>query len=305
MSRIGRALIGLVGVGISALIGNAFSREAQLRSRADYFAGKVVLITGASRGIGRALALEFAGRGAHLVLAARSADQLSAVCDECKVINPESRIQIVPTDVTNEKQLHDLVVIAMSEFKRIDVLVNNAGIMQGGAIHEMSDEAVRQHFEVNVMATIRLTQLVLPHMLERNSGHVVIMASHAGQISLPFFAAYSATKHALIGFGGSLRRELAGTRIRTTVLKPGFADTDFVSASKRAWRRMGLPIVPPEQVARRAVRSIQLGDIVVNMGIYETFGGWVNALAPVLVDLWWRVLAPRDLKQIAEGQKTK
>src|SRR5687767_6828759 len=99
MSRASRIVLMLAGVAISAIIGNAASRRARLQSRADYFAGKVVLITGGSRGIGRALAHAFAGRGANLVLAARSEDQLREVASECREICPGLQTLIVPTDV--------------------------------------------------------------------------------------------------------------------------------------------------------------------------------------------------------------
>jgi len=305
VSRTSRVLTTILGLGAGAIAGSLLSRRAMLAINPGYFSGKVVMIIGASRGIGRELALDFAGAGANLVLAARSEDQLSVAAAECAIIQPGIHILIAPIDITDEGHLKHLTNSAMDSFGHIDILVNNAGIMQGGALYEIGGVSLRKHFEVNVLGPMRLTQMILPYMLARRQGHIVIMASAAGRHSMPFFAAYSATKHALIGFADGLRRELAGTGIKVTTVNPGFTDTEMVSDAQRAWHRMGFSMIPPELVAKRALEAIQLGLVEVNIGWLETFGGWANGIVPGAADLYWRIFAPSDLPQIAATQNTK
>jgi short-subunit dehydrogenase len=205
-------LAGLAG-GVWGL--SRLARIARLDAAQGALAGRVVVITGASRGIGRALAHEFAVRGARIVLAARSEDQLNAAAGECERIRPGVETLVVPADVTVEADRQRLIDAAIRHFGRIDVLVNNAGIIQGGALHETGLDFLRDTLEVNLMAMMRLTQIALPAMIERGSGQIVLMASATGRHAMPFFIPYSTSKYGLIGFGEGLRRELAGTGVRS------------------------------------------------------------------------------------------
>jgi short-subunit dehydrogenase len=305
MSRTSRLLLTVVSVGAGALAARALAQKARLRAEPDYFTGKVVIITGASRGIGQALTHSFAEAGAHLVLAARDQQQLQEVAAECGALCAGVQTLVVPTDITDEAQLQSLLDAAVKRFGHIDILVNNAGIIQGGAVSEISSDSIRQQFEVNVMSAMRLTQMALAAMLPRHEGHIVFISSMAGDLAMPYFASYSATKSALHGFADGLRRELASTGVKVTTINPSFTDTEMVGEAQRAWRKMGFMIANVETVAHQALDGIQLGSAEVNFGLLEPFGAVVNSISPSLIDMFWNIAAPKDLPQIAARQHTK
>jgi short-subunit dehydrogenase len=305
MSRTSRLLLTLFAVGAGAVATRALTQQAKLRAEPDYFNGKVIVLTGASRGIGRALAHAFAEAGANLVLAARDQQQLGDVAAECGVIRPGMQTLVVPTDITDEAHLQNLVDKTLEHFGHIDVLMNNAGIIQGGAVSDIGTDSIRLQFEVNVMSAIRLTQIALSTMLPRGEGHIVFVSSMAGDLAMPYFATYSASKSALHGFADGLRRELASTGVKVTTINPSFTDTEMVEEAGKAWRRMGFMIANVEAVAEQALNGIQLGSAEVNFGLLEPVGAVVNSISPELVDLFWNVVAPKDLPQIAARQQTK
>jgi len=178
----------------------------------------VVIVTGASSGIGRATALRLGRAGMTVVLAARRADLLDEVAAEI------GTAVVVPTDVRDPAAIEALVTRAREVDGRIDGLVNNAGI--GGKTSILADDdAVTEVIDVNLVAPIRLMRAVVPTMKEQRSGSIVNIGSVAGEIGLA--GAYSATKFALRGMTDSVRRELAGTGIGVTLIEPGFIDTGF------------------------------------------------------------------------------
>lgn len=305
MKHVIQLLLAAVGIGIGLVLGEAGIRKLLLRARPPYFEGKVILITGASRGIGRALAHAFAKTGAQLVLAARDQRQLLAVASECGAIRLGVQTLVVPTDISSEDDLHNLVRMTLDRFGRIDILINNAGILEGGSFHQMSPLSIKRQIDVNLVGTMLLTRLVLPHMLAQGRSQVVIMSSHAGRVSFPFFTPYTTTKYALRGFANNLRPELAGSGISVTSVYPGFVDTEMVDETQAVARRMLLPVLTAETVAQRTLEGIHLGQAEVNFGWFETFGGWVAAVAPRLIDLYWRVIAPRDFAKIAARQRSR
>ncbi len=292
-----------VGLGLGLLM--YLLRRLRLATRSGELVGKVVIITGASRGIGRALAHAFVERGAHMVLAARSADDLEAVAAECRTLHPHAEVLTVPTDVTDEAQLERLVATTLERFGRVDVLVNNAGVRIGGAFTELDPSSLRRQVEINLLATMRLTQMVLPTMLKRQQGYIVNVASQAGRHAEPYFVTYGASKHGVIGFSEGLRRELAGTGVRVLTVSPGFTDTEMVTAIGPVYRRMGFPMIPPQRVARRALEGLLLGLPEVNIGWLETLGGYASVFAPRLADLYWRLFMPRDFPQAAARQRSR
>ncbi len=298
-SQIGWLIPLILGLGVWGLT------RLLVSSKRNAFQHKVVLITGASRGIGRALAHAFAGRGAYLVLAARDEQQLRAVAAECRRIRQETQVLVVPADVTDEHQLNGLVSRAMHRFGRIDILVNNAGIIQGGSLADTTPDMLRRHLEVNVLSAVRLTQLALPIMGRQRSGYIVNVASATGRHTMPYFIAYGISKHAMIGFSEGLRRELAGTGIRVLTVNPGYTDTQMVSRIQPAYRRMGFTMIPPERVARRTLEAMALGAPEVNIGWLETIGQYASVLTPRLADLFWRLFMPPDFPELASQQRTE
>jgi NAD(P)-dependent dehydrogenase (short-subunit alcohol dehydrogenase family) len=171
----------------------------------------VWLITGASSGFGRSLTEAALARGDKVAAAARSAGSL------------EAGEQLLPVvlDVTDAAQREEAVASVIERFGRIDVLVNNAGRTQVGAVEETTDDELRSLFELHFFAPVALTRAVLPHMRSQQSGWIVQMSSVGGQVTAPGFGAYCATKFALEGITETLRDEVAGFGIRTLIVEPG------------------------------------------------------------------------------------
>jgi dehydrogenase/reductase SDR family protein 7B len=201
-----------------------------MRATMGHFAGKVVWITGASSGIGEALAYELARRGAKLVLSARRADLLEQVRSKC---DHADQHMILPLDLTDAASLPSAAAEVIDRLGQIDVLLNNGGISQRGTASETILDVDRRIMEVNYMGTIGLTKAVLPGMLERGAGQIVVISSVAGKIGTPLRSAYAASKHALHGFFDSLRAEVHDRGVRVTVICPGFVKTEITVHSLR------------------------------------------------------------------------
>ena len=224
----------------------------------------VVIVTGASSGIGRATALRLGRSGATVVLAARRADLLDEVAAEI------GTAVVVPTDVRDPAAIDALVARAREVDGRIDGLVNNAGI--GGKASVLADDkTVTEVIDVNLVAPIRLMRAVVPIMREQGSGSIVNIGSVAGEIGLG--GTYSATKFALRGMNDSVRRELIGTGIGVTLIEPGFIDTGFnnrknlpgpeivAAAVERALRRPRRRIVVPLKYRAAIVAATALPSL--------------------------------------------
>ena len=194
--------------------------------------GQVVLITGASSGIGEATARRLARAGARLVLAARRQDRLDALARE---LDPTgARVLAVAGDVTVETDRRQLVAATLAKFGRIDALVNNAGYGTRGPVELVPVELIRKNFETNVFSLVALTQLVLPHLRAQGSGTIVNIGSVAGRIARPLSSIYDSTKHALEALTDGLRGELKPFGVRVTLIRPGFILTGFVDAADQA-----------------------------------------------------------------------
>ena len=185
------------------------------------FHNKVVWITGASSGIGEALAYAFAAEGAQLVLSARREEELQRVAKAC------GNAYVLPFDMLSLSEHADRVQDVVQTYGRIDYLVLNAGVSQRSFVKDTQFDVYRQLFEVNFFSIVSLTQAVLPIFTAQKSGVFVPIASVAGRISTPRRAAYGATKHALIGFFDSVRAEVFNDGIRVTTILPGYIKTNI------------------------------------------------------------------------------
>ncbi|MBV9194394.1 MAG: SDR family NAD(P)-dependent oxidoreductase [Solirubrobacterales bacterium] len=174
---------------------------------------RVWLITGASSGFGRALAEAALGRGDRVVATARDPGRLNLAADDA--------VQVIALDVTDPAERLSAVDQALARFGRIDVLVNNAGRTQVGAVEETTDEELRSLFELHFFAPVALIRAVLPHMRAQGGGAIVQMSSVGGQVTAPGFGAYCATKFALEGITQTLHDEVAPLGIRTLIVEPG------------------------------------------------------------------------------------
>ncbi len=189
------------------------------------FANKTIILTGASAGIGKTLAIALAGQGADLVLAARDASALAEVVAACHAAGGQAIA--VPTDVTQPEACQQLVEQAIATFGQIDILVNNAGISMLSRFDQVTDLSIfDQVMRVNYLGAVYCTHYALPH-LKASRGLVVAISSLCGKTAVPTRTGYVASKHAMQGFFDTLRIELRGTGVDVLVVSPGFVATDI------------------------------------------------------------------------------
>jgi short-subunit dehydrogenase len=252
-------------------------------------AGHRIILTGASEGIGRALALALAAQGARVALAARDATRLEELARECRARGGEALV--VPTDVANEVDCGWLVETTLQNFGGIDIVIHNAGITMWSRFDAVADlEIFERLMQVNYLAPVRITSLALPH-LKQSKGLLVAVASLAGLTGVPERSGYSASKHALIGFFDSLRIELRGSGVDVTVVAPDFVVSEI---HKRAIGPDGEPLgTSPMQVAkimtaddcaRGIVRAIEKRQRLVVMSARGKLGRWLKLVAPSTID---------------------
>ena len=187
--------------------------------------GKVVAITGASSGIGEATAVMCAAEGAKVSLAARRKDRIEALADRIREGGGEA--VAIETDVGDEQQANDFVNGTRDQLGGVDILVNNAGVMLLGPVIGADTEQWRQMVDVNVLGLLYCTHAALPIMGEAGSGHIVNVASVAGRRAGAGAGVYNLTKFGVVGFTEALRQECARAKVRTTVIEPGWVDTEL------------------------------------------------------------------------------
>ena len=259
--------------------------------------GKVVLVTGASRGIGRAVALEFASHGASLVLAARSADGLAAV--EAEVRARGCPVLAVPTDVTSHDAVTALVDATVREFGRIDVLVNNAGIGRVGEVASADfADNVHQTLRASLFGMVDVTQQVLPVFRRQGASAIVNMSSVMGRKAFARFGSYAVVMHGVSAISDSLRQELAGSGIRVSVIYPALTATDLLREADESELPPPFRHMTPlsaEEVARAvvgAVRRRRRRVVLPRMANMLLLG---EAVSPVLGDLIASALTRRPI----------
>jgi len=251
--------------------------------------GRRIILTGASEGIGRALALELAARGARIALAARDRERLESLAQECRARGGEALA--IPTDITNQQDLEWLVTESAKAFGGIDAVVHNAGITMWSRFDALQDLQIFERLiEVNYLAPVRLTALTLPHLRE-SRGLIVAVASLAGLTGVPERSGYAASKHAMVGFFDSLRIELAGTGVDVTVVAPDFVVSEI---HKRAIGPDGEPlgaspmmqskIMTAGECARRIAMAMEKRQRLLLMSARGRLGRWLKLLAPSVID---------------------
>jgi len=253
------------------------------------FADKVIVVTGASQGIGRALCLELATQRPRLVLAARDQEALETVAALCRTRGAEALV--VPTDVADASACRTLVERAVERFEALDVLVNNAGIGMLARFAEVTDlRPYERLMRVNYLGSVYPTHYALPHLL-RARGQIVAVSSLAGLNGVPLRTAYAASKHAQIGFFDSLRVELRGSGVAVTVVCPYFVQSEIRrrSPGPDGARVAGSPvregeIMSAEECARRIVRAMAQRQRMLVMTAKGRLGRFVKLVAPALVD---------------------
>ncbi|NVJ17546.1 SDR family oxidoreductase [Myxococcus sp. AM010] len=212
---------------------------------------QVVVVTGASSGIGRATALALAKKGAHVVLAARREEPLEDLARECQALGV--RAHVVPTDVSDVAAVQRLADEARKAFGHFDAWINNAGVYLMGRLEETPDDAFRQVMETNFFGTVSGARAAVAQFRQQGYGTLVNVSSTFGTVAAPYVSAYVASKHAVRGFSASIRQELLGTGIDVCTVLPAAIDTPLWqhTANYTGWRiRPVEPVYTPERVAR-------------------------------------------------------
>lgn len=255
---------------------------------------KVIWLTGASSGIGEALAYAFAKNGARIILSARRKEALERVKGNCPV-SAQPGIRILPLDLRTSDTLQLSAQAAIQIFGHIDILVNNAGMRVHGRVTDTDVEMYRMIMEVNYLGTIALTKYLLPHFLLRKEGHFVTISSVTGIFGTPYRSAYAASKHALHGFFDGLRAEHHKDNIKVTMICPGFIQTSrplelHASESEPASATRGKPA---SWCAQKIVSAIERDKQEVYIGGREVLGVYLKRFFPRLFSRVIRRVAVR------------
>lgn len=262
----------------------------------SYFNNKTVWVTGASSGIGKAIALEASAQGAHLVISSRKESDLILVKDLCK----NSQVDILPLDLADHQGLANILNENRVLLSNVDVLINNAGISQRSVVQETGFEVYKKLMEVNYLGTVLISKAVLPVFLKRGNGHFVTITSMAGKFGVPLRSGYSASKMALHGFFEALRAEISGTDVKITMVCPGYIRTDI---SKNALTGDGSPQGTMDEaqlngmdvkvMARKVLSAVASGKEVYNVG------GFKEVYLADIVSRWF----PRLFRKIIANSK--
>ena len=262
-------------------------------------AGKVVWLTGASSGIGEALAIELAKEGCKIILSARRENELKRV-QQLAGLNTENSL-LLPFDLEKYDEFESIRSIALQKFGRVDVLINNAGISQRSLAIETSLEVDKRLMEVNYIGTVALTKTLLPQFIKNKGGLIVTVTSAVGKMPSPWRSSYAAAKHALHGFFDSLRAECHQDGLRVLLVCPGFVATNVsvnaLTGSGETTGKMDEATangISANQCAQRIISAIKAGkqEVVIG-GIKEKFGVWMKRHFPSIFSVMIRKMAVR------------
>jgi short-subunit dehydrogenase len=248
---------------------------------------KLVLITGAGSGIGRALSLEAAQRGMTVALCGRRQDALEATS---ALFAPAAPRLIIPADITRPEDRHRIVDRIRKERGALDILINNAGIIEGGSLETFDDDALARTFQTNVMAPMALTRDLMSLLIAAKPSRVVNVGSIFGDIGYPEFTCYSAAKFALRGFSIALRREWKQKGISVTYAAPRATRTDAAVAFAGLIAGTKMNLDTPEQVARQIWRAIASGHDSVYAPAPERIYVLIQRIFPRAID--WSLSRP-------------
>lgn len=261
------------------------------------------MVTGASRGIGRAIAVAAAAKGARIGLVARSADGLAAVRDEVNRYGGHGVVAVA--DLADREALERAYAALHGELGPVDILVNNAGIGCWGAFVEVPPDDASRVLDLNLNAVLSLTRLVLPDMIRRRHGHIVNVGSVAGRLGVPFESIYSASKFALAGFTEALAVEVAPLGVGVSMVNPGPVDTEFGAASGWPVTRPRRPrAVPPERVAAAVIAAVERRDLERVVPRWLRVAHAVRAVAPPVYRFGVRRTFARPLADFARRWST-
>jgi len=269
------------------------------------FRDKVVVITGAGSGIGRATAMAFSAEGANVVIADIRGDRLAETAQDIEKLGGKALTREV--DVADKSQVEEFARFVIEKYGQVDILYNNAGVGVGGPVEKISLEDWEWIVRVNFWGVIYGVHYFLPYMIERRYGHIVNTASGAGLVALPVLSAYTSTKFAVVGFSEAIRAELRRYGIGVTAICPGIINTNIVEDGraylneeskvkqedmvefywKRGW--------PPERVARAVLKGVRKNKAVVPVGPETWIGWYIKRLSLTLSNAQMAFMARRSL----------
>ena len=255
----------------------------------------IVVVTGASSGIGRATALALAREGAAIVVCARREPPLESVVEQCRSLGAEALA--VPADVRDETSMRAVARCALNRFGRLDVWVNNAGVGALGGFEAVPPDVFRGVIETNFFGCVHGTRAVLPHFTAQGHGVVINLASMLGKMAMPYYTAYAAAKFAVVGFGETLREELIGTGVDVVTIMPATIDTPFFEHSANYTGRAikpPRPVYDPEEVARTIVRAAQRPRREIFVGGAARAMNVLHAMVPALYEQAARTMTDYD-----------
>lgn len=262
-----------------------FNIYKQLKVKIPYYNQKKIWITGASSGIGRALAIELSKHGAYIILTARSIEKLK---ETQALLQDPSHSQIVSLDISQSEEIDTKTLQLLKQLGNIDILINNAGISQRSLTMDTSMDVYHKLMQINFFGVIRMSKLVLPNMIERVSGHIVTISSVNGKLGSYMKSGYAASKHALHGFFDSLRAEIDGSGVDITLVTPGYVQTPI---SINALTNDGTPLgtmdrntdkgIPVDHFAKKLVKQIAKGKLEISIaGNIESLGLFLKRFWP-------------------------
>lgn len=259
------------------------------------FSNTVIWITGASSGIGKALAFEMSRLGAKLILSGRNQEALALVQKACQF---PDHVMLLPFDLEQYEKAEEITQQALAKFGRIDILVNNGGISQRSYAAHTTVEVDKRIMEINYLGTIALTKAVLPHFIDQKKGHFVVTTSIVGKIGTPLRSSYSASKHALHGFFDSLRAEHHKDQIKVTIVCPGFVQTNIsmnaLTGDGSPQQKMDVATaggIPPSRFARKMAQAIyKQKEEVYIAGAKEKLGVYTKRFFPKILSKMIRKL---------------
>ena len=247
------------------------------------YQNKIIVITGASSGIGEATAIEFAKKGSSIVLISRSLDKLQEV--ENKLSKFNSKILVISCDVSIKSDVERMSKLVLEKFGRVDILINNAGFAIFDYVKDLSIEEIESQMTTNYFGMIYCIKNFLPIMLKQNSGHIVNVASVAGSFGLPGIASYCASKFAMLGFSEGLKHELKGTGVGITVVSPIMVRTNFFNHP--SFKKMPDPTLTslsPKTVAKAIVKASNSSRLEIIVPPFVRIGVWAKHTFPYLIN---------------------
>lgn len=256
--------------------------QALKDSDMSYFQNKTVWITGASSGIGEALAYEFSRQGAKVILSSRKEAELQRVASAC-----QGEAIVVPLDLAEHDVLPGIASRVISQVGKLDILVNNGGVSQRALAKDTDFSVDKKMVDVNLLGTIALSKAVLPHFLENKDGHFVTVTSLMGKFGAPMRSGYAAAKHGLHGFFDTLRAEVHDDNVRVTLLCPGFVRTNISKNALVGDGKMQGTMddatdkgLTPEDLAIKILKAVRKGKREAIFGGQEVMGIYMKRFFP-------------------------